>query len=241
MTMNRKSGSGGRAPSTRRGRVVQVMVAGVAVMLGGSLMASRTASAAVCAPPAPGAPMFITDDCTEPRFNNPYIDLDEMRATPVPHRYVHGGFTGTDAKFSFAFPPADAEQYQGRFIQGPTHQLTFNENLQSGQIAFAIASGGYAVQTNMGGSEAATFSEAVLFFGYDPAVVGYRVNAAAAKFSREVAADYYGPHRPYGYLHGGSGGAYQTISSAENTTVWDGYVPFVLGSPASIPVSGSTR
>ena len=87
----------------------------------------------------------------------------------------------------------------------------------------------------MGGSEAAIFTEAVLFFGYDPETVGYRVNAAAAKFSRQVAADMYGSHRPYGYLFGGSGGAYQTISSAENTTVWDGYVPFVLGSESAIP------
>jgi hypothetical protein len=178
-------------------------------------------------------PMFVTDDCVDPRFNLPYVDLDEWRDTPVRHRYVHGGFTGTDAKFSFAFPPY--EQYRGRFIQGPTHQLTSNENLLGEQIAFAISSGGYAVQTNMGGSEAATFTEAVLFFGFDPAVAGYRVNAAAAKYSRVEAAEMYGRHRPYGYLYGGSGGAYQTISSAENTTVWDGYVPFVLGSPASIP------
>ena len=176
-------------------------------------------------------------------FNDPLIDIDEMRTTPVPHRYVHGGFAGTGfpdfggtpAEFAFYFPPA--EQYQGRFIQGPTHQLTPNENLGNNQIAFAIASGAYAVQTNMGGSEAATFTEAVLFFGFDPEIVGYRVNAAAAKYSREVAAEMYGPHRPYGYLFGGSGGAYQTISSAENTTVWDGYVPFVLGNENSIPTA----
>ena len=93
----------------------------------------------------------------------------------------------------------------------------------------------------MGGSEAAIFTEAVLFFGFDAETVGYRVNAAAAKFSREVAAEMYGPHRPYGYLFGGSGGAYQTISSAENTTVWDGYVPFVLGNENSIPTAYSVR
>ncbi len=51
-----------------------------------------------------------------------------------------------------------------------------------------------------------------------------------------VAAELFGPHRTYGYLYGGSGGAYQTVTSAEMTTgVWDGFVPYVMGSPQSIP------
>ena len=51
-----------------------------------------------------------------------------------------------------------------------------------------------------------------------------------------MAAEIYGPHRTYGYLYGGSGGAYQTVTSAEMTTgVWDGFVPYVMGSPQSIP------
>ncbi len=28
-------------------------------------------------------------------FKTPYIDVDEWRSTPVRHRYVHGGFSGT--------------------------------------------------------------------------------------------------------------------------------------------------
>src|SRR5262249_8872212 len=40
----------------------------------------------------------------------------------------------------------------------------------------------------------------------------------------------YGAHRPFGYLYGGSGGAYQTIGGAEHTEgVWDGFMPYVLG------------
>src|SRR5207302_1471519 len=70
----------------------------------------------------------------------------------------------------------------------------------------------------------------------DTTIRGYRVNAEAAKFSRVVAAEIYGAHRTYGYLYGGSGGAYQTVTSAEMTTgVWDGFVPYVMGSPQSIP------
>jgi hypothetical protein len=62
------------------------------------------------------------------------------------------------------------------------------------------------------------------------------MSRAGAKFSRVVAAEIYGPHRTYGYLYGGSGGAFQTISSAEHTIgVWDGFVPYVMGSPQSIP------
>ena len=53
---------------------------------------------------------------------------------------------------------------------------------------------------------------------------------------RVVAAHMYGEHRPYGYAYGGSGGGYRTIGSAENTSgVWDGFVPYVIGSPMAIP------
>ena len=46
----------------------------------------------------------------------------------------------------------------------------------------------------------------------------------------------YGGKRPYGYAYGGSGGAYRTVGSFENTSgVWDGVVPYVLGSTMAIP------
>jgi len=177
--------------------------------------------------------MFVTGDCVDPRFNDPYIDIDEQRNTPVLHRYVHGGFRGTDAKFSFYFPPR--EQFQGRFFQN-THQLLTSENGPPGNIGFAVASGAYYVQTNIGGVERATTTEQAVFGKLDPTAGGYRVNAEAAKFSRVKAAEIYGNRRIYGYLYGGSGGAFQTISSAENTIgVWDGFVPYVMGSPNSIP------
>src|SRR5690606_37075591 len=56
------------------------------------------------------------------------------------------------------------------------------------------------------------------------------------------AADMYGEHRPWGYLFGGSGGAYQTIGAAENTRgVWDGFVPFVPGCNHAIPSMFTVR
>jgi hypothetical protein len=177
--------------------------------------------------------MFITEESEDPRFDAPYVDVDEERTTPVPHRYVHGGFTGTDARFSFYFPPA--ERYEGRFFQ-PTHQLFFSEDAQDAGITFALDSGAYLVQSNMGGSEYPRSPELALSGEYDPTIGGYRVNAAAAKFSRVKAVELFGDHRPYGYLHGPSGGAFQTITSAERTEgVWDGFVPQVMGSPNAIP------
>jgi hypothetical protein len=88
----------------------------------------------------------------------------------------------------------------------------------------------------MGGSEYPRSAELALSGRYDPTIGGYRVNAAAAKYSRVMATECYGEHRPYGYLHGPSGGAFQTITSAEQTEgVWDGFVPQVMGSPNAIP------
>ena len=198
--------------------------------------------------------LFVTADSEDPRFNQPYIDVREWRDEPADapvfaggittqhggaatvkarHLYVHGGFTGTDAKFSFCFPPE--EDYQGRFFQA-THQLLAGEEATPRNVAFALASGGYSVQTNMGGSDNPRTAEGSAHGQSDTTIRGYRVNAEAAKFSRVVAAEIYGPHRTYGYLYGGSGGAYQTVTSAEMTTgVWDGFVPYVMGSPQSIP------
>ena len=52
----------------------------------------------------------------------------------------------------------------------------------------------------------------------------------------------YGPGKIYGYLYGGSGGGYRTLGSMEHTNdVWDGAVPFVLGSPMAAPNSFTVR
>jgi len=169
-------------------------------------------------------------------FKQPYVDVDEWRDTPVRHRYVHGGFTGTDTRFSFYLPPK--AQYQGRFFQHIT-PVPDSENLaqkippgEYNKIGFSIASGAYFVETNGGGH---------LDLGNpaarpDPTITAYRANAAAAQYSRVVAVRMYGGQRPFGYAYGGSGGAYRTVGSFENTHgVWDGVVPYVLGSPMAIP------
>lgn len=172
-------------------------------------------------------------------FTEPYIDVDEWRDEPVRHRYVHGGFRNTGLKFSFYLPPK--ELFSGRFFQYVT-PIPDSENLAQNpedyKIGFSIDSGGYFVETNGGGS-AATAGPA---YRSDPTIGAYRANAAAARYSRVVANDMYGPGKIYGYLYGGSGGGYRTLGSMENTSdVWDGAVPFVVGSPMAAPNSFTVR
>jgi hypothetical protein len=167
-------------------------------------------------------------------YSAPYIDIDEWRTEPQRHRYVHGGFKGSDCRFSMYFPPA--ELYQGRFFQ-PLLPVSGTENavpatqgaMMGDAISFAFESGGYVVESNLGRTD--------MFPGQDPTIVGFRASAAVAEYSRLAAAQMYGPRdRIYGYVYGGSGGAYKTMACVENTKgVWDGAVPFVHGSPYSMP------
>lgn len=173
-------------------------------------------------------------------FGDPYVDLDEWRDTPTRHRYVHGGFAGTETRFSLYFPPE--ELYEGRFFQHIT-PVPESEHLaqtavgQADKIGFSIASGAYFVETNGGGPGYGTPGGSA-----DPTISAYRANAATAQYSRVIAQQIYGLHRVYGYAYGGSGGGYRTIGAAENTTeVWDGFVPYVIGSPMAVPNVFSVR
>jgi hypothetical protein len=169
----------------------------------------------------------LYDGLQDPQFQHSYVDIDEWREEPVRHRYIHGGFEGTETKFSFYFP--EEENYKGRFFQ-PVYPVQGSENAAQShiegvdnKIGFAISSGAYLVETNMGGASS------------DVTLV-YRASAAVALYSRVKAAELFGPHRPYGYIYGGSGGGFKTMSFIENTTgIWDGAVPFVIGTPMAIP------
>lgn len=173
----------------------------------------------------------------DPQFQSPYIDLNEERKRVVNGReiffqYYHGGFKGTNVKFSFSFPRK--ETYQGRFYHylspfpGPDEEIASQglEN-EADRIAFALVHGAYFVESNMG-------SGAVFGSENDPTIF-YRSSSAVAEYSRRVAQEIYGEHRVYGYVYGGSGGGYKTMSCIENTRTWDGAVPYVIGSPVSLP------
>lgn len=170
-------------------------------------------------------------------FKNPFIDIDEIRQKPERHRYIHGGFDdGT--RFSFYYP-VSKKAYQGRFFQYASPFPDSENSAQNGldgeglsMIGFAVTHGGYFVETNSGGKMDFTGASKPR-----PADIGaYRANAACADFSRVVAKRLFGGERPFGYIFGGSGGAYRTVGSIENTEgVWDGAAPFVMGSPMAIP------
>jgi len=156
---------------------------------------------------------LYTPETVDPDYNRPIIDQEVDMTHPVPHRKVSGHFEGTDKRFNFYFPPKD--QWEGRFFQ-LVYPL-IDENADDDMISFGADSGAYTVQTNGGG--------------------GFRVDAAAAIFSRKVAAEYYDTsERIYGYIWGGSGGSFQTTGAIENSVgVWDGAVPFIPGAPTAIP------
>ena len=180
----------------------------------------------------------------DPLFTDPYIDIDEWRDTPVRHRYIHGGFKGTETRFSFYFPPSD--QYEGRFFQHIT-PIPESENLapkvpagEYNKIGFSIDSGAYFIETNGGGHLDFSVPAGTRM---DPTITAYRANAATARYSRLVAQQIYDTgNRPFGYAYGGSGGGFRTIGSIENTEgVWDGVVPYVIGSTMAIPNMFSVR
>jgi hypothetical protein len=167
----------------------------------------------------PQPPVKVTGkDQPEQIYQKPYVDTDEWRDKPHRHRYVHGGFNGTEHLFSFYFPPVPL--YQGRFFQGlpavPGNENAMLEPTQLGGVIddimpFAVETGGYVVESNQG-------YKTMLGTG-NPA----KANAVAATLSREVAPQVYGyAHRPFAYVFGGSGAGYKTISSIETTEAFDG-------------------
>lgn len=176
-----------------------------------------------------GSPRQSTRE-RDPLYTDPYVDADRWRDEPERHRYVHGGFTDTELRFSMYFPPP--ERYEGRFYH-PVMHIAGNENAASGRLAgldgdsigFAFDSGGYLVESNLGSTN----------MGGPGDIVNFRASGATAEFSRELARQMYGGGRPYGYVYGGSGGGFKSTACVENTDVWDGAVPFIHGSPVSIP------
>lgn len=169
----------------------------------------------------------------DPYFKDPYIDEEGWRDTPVRHYYVHGGFRGTEkegteVRFCFYFP--EKEMYEGRFFQyvSPAPEDEHESEHLSGEddkIMFCLTHGAYYVVTNQGG----------FLIGDGERL--YRSSANGATYSRIVAQRIYGyPHRPYGYIFGGSGGSFKTMSCMEITEgVWDGGVPYVIANPMATP------
>lgn len=176
---------------------------------------------------------ILYDPTVDPYFADPYIDVEEWRTTPVPHLYIHGGFHGTEkagneVRFCLYFP--EKEVYEGRFYQylSPAPEDEHESEHLTGEddkISFCLTHGAYYVVSNQGG------------FILNDGTRLYRSSAATAMYSRKVAKRVYGyEHRPYGYVFGGSGGSFKTLSCVEMTEgVWEGSVPYVLANPMATP------
>lgn len=180
----------------------------------------------------------IYDPAKDPDYQKPVIDAEEEKERALsdgrhlPYTYMHGHFEGTGVKFIFCFPPQ--ENFKGRFFQylspfpGPDEEMVpLGKTGLDDEIAFAISHGAYYVESNMGSK--ASFGDIP-----DPQRV-WKSSAVVAEFSRKKAEEFYGCTRPFGYVYGGSGGGYKTMAAIENTRSWDGAVPFVIGSPVSLP------
>ena len=174
----------------------------------------------------------------DPNYQDVYVDVEEMRTrvlydgTELAYRYVHGGFKAKKVKFSFCFPRRDA--YKGHFFQylspfpGPDEEMaSLNKKGTDDMIGFSLLNGAYFVESNMG--------SVVMFGPNGDDKDRWKSSAAVAEYSRKKAQEIYGGSRPVGIVFGGSGGGYKTMACIENTDAWEGAVPFVIGSPASLP------
>jgi hypothetical protein len=166
---------------------------------------------------------------TDPFFGAPYVDVDEDRPGPSAYRYLHGGFEGTDTRFSLYFPPP--ERYEGRLFQPLEGGNAGHETLQSGPISagtggpeMAFRLGGYMVESNMGHLGDVMDPKA----GPDPSLYGWRAAAEVARLSKFVAAQVLGAAPRYAYIFGGSGGARRSpLCLAYAPGVWDAAMPFM--------------
>jgi hypothetical protein len=166
---------------------------------------------------------------TDSFFGAPYIDADEQNTEPIPHRYIHGGFEGTDTRFSFCFPPK--ERYQGRLLQPLEGANAGHENVNTGPLGLvtggldmAFRLGGYTVESNMGHIGDVMDAKA----GVDPTIYGFRAAAECARFSKFVAEQVFGAAPQYAYVFGGSGGARRSpLCLAYAPGVWDAALPYM--------------
>ncbi len=164
-------------------------------------------------------------------FGRPYIDRDELRQQPYPHRNVHGGFENTDTRFTFYFP--DAGEWGGRMyhpLEGAHagHEEAFAGAMGAilGGLEMMTKLGGYMVESNSGHIGDDVDPRA----GVDPGLYGYRASVESARFSKHIAKQVYGREPDFSYVWGGSGGGRRSPLCLEYCDgVYDGALPFMGG------------
>ena len=174
-----------------------------------------------CTSAIENGPVFVDATCVDPMYSAPVMDTrGNYTIAGFDIMAVQGHFEDTTTNFTIYFPIND--KFENRFFQLvypiPLVIIPIDE-----LVPFAAESGGYVVSVQ--------------------GLIGYRHEAATAKFARALAADYYGttPEAINGYVFGGSGGSYQAAAILENTSgVWQGAVPFIQAIPTSLPLSGTS-
>jgi hypothetical protein len=168
-------------------------------------------------------------------FGKPFIDIDEQRDAPRPHRYLHGGFEGTDTRFSLYLPPA--ELYQGRMFQFLSGGMGGDESSLAGGFGNVWAFdtvfedlGGFLVESNQG-----HFADSGST-GISGDLELFEASAATGMYAKEFAAEAYGQAPHHSYVWGGSGGGLRSLACIENRPdVWDGDVSYVIGDAGGSP------
>ncbi|HLS98423.1 MAG: tannase/feruloyl esterase family alpha/beta hydrolase [Porticoccaceae bacterium] len=175
---------------------------------------------------------------TDGYFGKPYIDQDEFRDKPSPHRFIHGGFENTDTRFAFYFPKLSS--YRGRMFQPLEgghggNEVTFGGGMLGQmfqRIALSERLGGYMVESNQGHIGDNVDPRA----GDDPGLYGWRASAESARFSKFIAAQVYGKAPHHAYIYGGSGGGRRSPMCLENAPdVYDGCMPSTSGGEIAEP------
>ena len=179
----------------------------------------------------PTAPVDLSGyQVTDPFFGAPYIEIDEPRERPSPHRFMEGGFADTDTRFAFYFPPT--EQYQGRMFQPLEgghggHAVTFGGGVLGEmfqRIALGARLGGYMVESNQGHIGDNLDNR----HGDNPTLYGHLASAESTRLSKYVAAQVLGAAPHHSYVFGGRGGARRSpLCLAYAPDVWDAAMPFM--------------
>ena len=66
------------------------------MLLLAAALAAVPSTAAFAAPKSVPAHADSANPAADPMFAEPFVDIDEWPETPQRHRYVHGGFKGTE-------------------------------------------------------------------------------------------------------------------------------------------------
>ncbi|MCU1594590.1 MAG: hypothetical protein JWO12_1982 [Frankiales bacterium] len=168
---------------------------------------------------------------TDSAFGAPWIDIDEWREAPSPHRHVHGGFTGTNTRFTFYFVPA--EDYQGRMLsplEGAHggHEDSFGGMMGEiiGGLRMSARLGAFMMESNQGHIG----DDLDPTFGPDNTIYGARANSETGRLGKFLAAQVYGESPHHCYVWGGSGGGRRSPGNLEHGgDIWDGALPFMGG------------